>query len=213
MSITESNTTRYLRELADKKSGERYKALEEFASQKFIPIIHKEAADTLLYFIRTEQPRRILELGTAMGYSSIRMAEAVPGATVDTIERDPDMLKLARANVAAYGLTDRIHILAGDIDDVILTLSGPYDFIFIDAGKSHYQAYLERSLEIISPGGLIICDNVLVRGLIAQEGVQRKHSTIIWNMRGFLEDVSLDNRFHSMVLPVGDGLLIIKLKE
>lgn len=213
MNITELNTTKYLKEIADQKSGDRYQPMEDYARQKFIPIIHKEASDVLLYFIQTERPHRILELGTAMGYSSIRMADALEEVTVDTIERDPEMIALAQANVAAFGLTDRIRIFEGEIDEVLANLPGPYDVIFIDAGKSHYRAYLERSLEIISPGGLIICDNVLVRGLVAQEGVERKHSTIIMKMRSFIEDVSLDNRFNSMVLPVGDGLLIIKMKE
>lgn len=213
MKITEINTSNYLKEIADKKSGSRYQTMETYAAHKFIPIIHKEASDVLLYFIQTERPRRILELGTAMGYSSIRMAEASGDSTVDTIERDPAMIALAKANVTAFGLAHRIRILEGEIDEVLPTLPGPYDFIFIDGGKSHYRSYLERCLEIISPGGLIICDNVLVRGLVAHEGVERKHSTIIQNMRSFIEDVALDNRFYSMVLPVGDGLLIIKLKE
>lgn len=213
MNITDINTTKYLQEIADQKSGSRYQQMEDYARLRFIPIIHKEASDVLVYFIQTEQPKRILELGTAMGYSSIRMADTADGVLVDTIERDPEMIALAKANVATFGLAERIHIFEGEIDEVLAELPGPYDFIFIDAGKSHYRAYLERSLEIISPRGMIICDNVLVRGLVAQESVERKHSTIITKMRNFIEDVSLDNRFLSMVLPVGDGLLIIKMKE
>ena len=213
MSITEANTTRYLQEIADLKSGSQYRALEEYARAKYIPIIHKEAMDVLLYFIQTEKPRRILEMGTAMGYSSIRMAMADPGISVDTIERDKEMIALAHTNITSYGLTDRIRILEGDADEILAELSGPYDFIFMDAGKSHYKSYLERSAELISPGGMIVCDNVLVRGLVAQEGTERKHSTIIWNMRRFIEDASLDPRFHSMLLPAGDGLLILKTKE
>lgn len=213
MSITDPDTVRYLQELADKKSGPQFRAMERFARLKLIPIIHKESADVLLYFIRTEKPRRILELGTAMGYSAIVMASADGKTTVDTIERDKDMIRLATQNIAAFELKGRIRLIEGDIDEVLDTLPGPYDFAFIDAAKSHYRFYLEECLKRLSPGGMILCDNVLVRGLVAKEGVERKHSTIIQQMRGFLEDVSLDPRFHSMVLPAGDGLLVLKLRQ
>lgn len=213
MTITDPATVRYLRELAEAKTGNRFQAMERFARLKLIPIIHKESADVLLYFIRTEAPRRILELGTAMGYSAIVMASEDPGITLDTIERDEDMVSLARSNIAAFHLEERIRLYEGDIDDVLPDLTGPYDLAFIDAAKSHYRYYLEESVRRLSPGGMIICDNVLVRGLIAHEGVMRKHSTIIQQMRSFLEEISLDPRFHAMVLPVGDGLLVLKSRQ
>ena len=213
MSITDPQTKQYLREIAALKGDPRLTALEEYASRRFIPIIHKEAADCLLYFLRTQKAGRVLELGAAMWYSAIVMAGASPEITIDTIERDPGMIALARQNIKAFGLDDRITLHEGDILQVLDDLTGPYDFVFIDAGKSHYREYLEKILQLITPGAMIICDNILVRGLIAHEGVERKHSTIIMNMRQFIEEVSQDERFHSMVLPVGDGLLIIKCKE
>lgn len=213
MSITDPDTTRYLQAIAGLTSDERMKVMEDHARRRFIPIIHKEASAVLKYFIQTESPRRILELGTAMGYSSILMANSHEEITVDTIERDPDMIELARANIRAFGLQRRIRLLTGEIDQVLETLTGPYDFFFIDAGKSHYREYLERCLAMASPGALILCDNILVRGLVARVGVERKHSTIITKMRRFIEDVTRDPRFNSMVLPVGDGLMIIKCKE
>lgn len=204
---------RYLQGIADLKSGGALKVLEDYARARFIPILHKEAADVLLYFIGRESPRRILELGTAMGYSAILMARSDEAITIDTMERDPDMIQLARANLRAFALEERVTIHEGDIDDRLDDLSGPYDLIFIDAGKSHYRDYFYRCLEKLNPGGMIICDNILVRGLVAKEFVERKHSTIIWNMRGFIEEVSTDPRFWTTLLPVGDGLFIIHCKE
>lgn len=213
MSITEENTTRYLQAIAGLTTDPRMKDLEDFAQRQIIPIIHKEASAVLKYLIETERPKRVLELGTAMAYSSILMANTDPKIQVDTIERDPEMIKLARANIRAFGLDNRIRLFEGEITDVLKNLTGPYDFIFIDAGKSHYREYLDRCLELASPGATFFCDNVLVRGLVAKEGIVRKQSTIIMNMRKFIEEVTLDERFHSMVLPVGDGLMIIKCKE
>ena len=141
------------------------------------------------------------------------MANSDPEIQVDTIERDPEMIKLARANIRAFGLDDRIQLFEGEITVVLKNLTGAYDFIFIDAGKSHYREYLDLCLELASPRATFFCDNVLVRGLVAQEGIVRKQSTIIMNMRKFIKEVTLDERFHSMVLPVGDGLMIIKCKE
>lgn len=216
MSINDPDIIQYLRQIAELKSDGTLKSLEDYATSQVIPIIHKEAGDVLRYFIRTEEPERILELGTAIGYSAILMARENDRIRVDTVERDAEMIKMAEANIREFGLSERIRILPGEAQEVLSGLKAnvaPYDFIFMDAGKSHYGSYLELAMDLIASGGLIICDNVLVRGLVAKEGVQRKHSTAILNMRQFIEDVSLDDKFHSMVLPVGDGLLIIKVKS
>ncbi len=213
MSITEKDTTRYLQMIAGLTTDEGMIEMETFAQRQIIPIIHKEASAVLKYFIETERPKRILELGTAMAYSSILMANRDSEIQVDTIERDPNMIKLARANIRAFDLAERIQLMEGEIDQILKELTGPYDFFFIDAGKSHYREYLDRCLEIANPSAMFFCDNILVRGLIAKEGIVRKQSTIIMNMRKFIEEVTLDKRFHSMVLPVGDGLMIIKCKE
>lgn len=216
MSITDPEVVEYLQSIAGLKSDGALQPVEDYAGARIIPIIHKEAADVLLYFVRTERPKRILELGTAIGYSAMLMARVDEGIEVDTIERDPAMRTLAEANFQAYGLQRRIRILAGEAEEVLGRLTeegGVYDLIFMDAGKSHYKTYLRLAMELIRPGGLIICDNVLVRGLVARSGIQKKHSTAIMNMRRFIEEASLDPRFDSMLLPVGDGLLIMKVRR
>lgn len=216
MSITDPDIVQYLQRIAELKSDGALKELEDYARARVIPIIQKEASDVLLYFIRTEQPARILEIGTAIGYSAILMARENDRIQLQTIERDAAMRTLAEANFRKFGLRDRIRILPGEAQDVLTGLAqghDPYDLIFMDAGKSHYSTYLRLAMDLIAPGGLIICDNVLVRGLVAREEVQRKHSTAVLNMRRFIEEVALDERFDSMLLPVGDGLLIMKIKS
>ncbi len=213
MSLLDPDITTYLQGIADLKTGGALNDMVDYARRRFIPVIHQEAADCLLFFLRLQKPRRLLELGTAMGYSACLMVGALPEMTIDTIERDPDMIALARMHFQRLGLTSRINLLEGDIDELLDPLPGPYDFIFIDAGKAHYREYFYSCLSKLTPGGMIVCDNILVRGLVARELVERKHSTIIHRMRQFIEEVSLDARFDSTLLPVGDGLLIIKYKE
>lgn len=213
MSLLDPDITSYLQGIADLKTGGALNDMADYARRRYIPVIHPEAADVLLFFIRLQKASRLLELGTAMGYSACLMATAAPELTIDTIERDPDMIALAKTHIQRLELTDRITLLEGDIDEVLDPLPGPYDFIFIDAGKAHYREYFYSCLKKLTPGGMIVCDNILVRGLVTRDLVERKHSTIIHRMRQFIEDVSLDRRFDTTLLPVGDGLLIIKDKE
>lgn len=216
MNITDPEIVQYLRNLAERKSDGQLKEMEEAAKKRVIPIIHKEASDVLLFFLRSERPGRILEIGTAIGYSAILMARESKAILVDSIERDMAMVTEASANIQQFGLEDQIRILPGEADEILKGLvrrGDPYDLIFMDAGKSHYSEYLETALQLLSPGGLILCDNVLIRGLVAQEEIPRKHATAILNMRRFIEEVSLDESLISTLISTGDGMLLIRKKK
>ena len=216
MNITDPEIVQYLRNLAERKSDGQLKEMEEAAKKRVIPIIHKEASDVLLFFLRSERPGRILEIGTAIGYSAILMARESKAILVDSIERDMAMVTEASANIQKFGLEDQIQILPGEADEILKDLvrrGDPYDLIFMDAGKSHYSEYLETALQLLSPGGLILCDNVLIRGLVAQEEIPRKHATAILNMRRFIEEVSLDESLISTLISTGDGMLLIRKKK
>ena len=216
MNITDPEIVQYLRNLAERKSDGQLKEMEEAAKKRVIPIIHKEASDVLLFFLRSERPGRILEIGTAIGYSAILMARESKAVLVDSIERDMAMVTEASANIQKFGLEDQIQILPGEADEILKDLvrrGDPYDLIFMDAGKSHYSEYLETALQLLSPGGLILCDNVLIRGLVALEEIPRKHATAILNMRRFIEEVSLDESLISTLISTGDGMLLIRKKK
>ncbi len=212
--ITDEKVIKYLRDLADKKRGSRFQTMEEFAAAGYVPIIQKEASEVLLFFVKMNKMKRIMELGTAIGYSAIRMADLAEDIVIDTIERDPAMISLARHNIAHYGMSHRIRIHEGEITPVMKTLPGDYDLVFIDAGKSHYQEYLEEALKHLRQDGIIICDNVLVRGMVADPGImQKKHATAINGMKRFILGVTEHDDLESVLIPVGDGLLVIRRKE
>ncbi|PKK39187.1 O-methyltransferase family protein [Clostridiaceae bacterium JG1575] len=214
MNITQTETARYLKEIARRKQEPDLLAMEDFAQGRFIPILQKEAGEVLRFFVAWQAPQRILELGCAIGYSAILMARAAgPRVHIDTLEREDALCDLAEAFIAERELSEQITVHRGEIDELLPTLSGPYDFVFMDAGKSHYSEYLKKVLPLLSPQGVILCDNVLVRGLVAAQGTYRKHSTAILSMRSFIEEASFMARFTTAILPVGDGMLIMKDKE
>lgn len=212
--ITEENTVRYLRNLVDSKRGEKYSFMEKSAKEDYVPIIQKESSDTLVFLTRMIKPKRILELGCAIGYSAILMADCDKRIRIDTIEKNPDMIERASKNIEIMEMTDRINVLEGDISEVLDTLNGPYDLVFIDAAKSHYREYLEKCLKLISEDGTIICDNVLIDGKVAlDETTDKKHARYINRMKEFVRETFIDERFDTTVLPVGDGLMIIRRKD
>jgi predicted O-methyltransferase YrrM len=184
--------------------------LEEYATVNHVPIIQKDAGQLLETLVYMARPLRILELGTAIGYSSILMSRcAGPEARITTIERSKDMVETAKGNIKKYGYDDRIDVLEGDCLELLEGLEGKYDFIFMDAGKSHYSDFFPHCNRLLSSGGVIVSDNVLFRGMIASdELVEKRMATIVKKMRQYLEMLSANEEFHTSVIPIGDGIAI-----
>lgn len=222
--ITDANVSNYIRDNIEKKFQnnfekffyEKIKKLEESAIENYVPIIQKDSLDILLYLIKDLKPKNILELGTAIGYSSI-LFNYVGKCKIDTLERDEDMYSQALKNIKDFGMEKDINVIKGEILDSFKILkeeNKTYDFIFIDAGKSHYQTYLENSLEVLTEGGLIVCDNILFDGKVCQEEItDKKNKTIIQRMKKFISDVYENDELESTLIANGDGLLLIKRKE
>ena len=160
--------------------------------------------------INIKKPKKILELGTAIGYSAILMEMACnKNCEIVTVERDQNMINLAEENISKYGFSDNIKIVQGDCLEVLENLEGQFDLIFMDAGKAHYNHFLPHCLRLLSEDGVIIADNVLFRGMIASnELVKRRKITIVKRMRKFLEMVSVEE-FITSVIPMGDGIAVI----
>ncbi len=212
--ITDQSVIKYIRENIDIKRENLLSEMEEYALLNHIPIIQKEASDVLLFLIKLLKPERILEMGTAMGYSSILMALTNPDTKIDTLERNNEMVLLANINIKKYSLENRIKVFEGEIDDTMGKLENKYDMVFIDAGKSHYSKYFHLALERLNEKGVIICDNVLINGEVAiDEILDKKHATSILKMKKFIAEVNGDKGFDSVIVPVGDGLMIIKRKD
>ncbi|QPJ85712.1 O-methyltransferase [Sarcina sp. JB2] len=186
--------------------------LEKFAIENRVPIIQKETAKFLEFMISMKEPNNILELGTAIGYSSILMSKTLNNkCKITTIERDEKMINLAKENIKSFGLEDNIEIKEGECLEILEELDDKYDLIFMDAGKGHYNHFLPHCLRLLSDKGVIIADNVLFRGMVASDDlVKRRKITIVKRMRTYLDIVSNDKNLITTVIPMGDGIALTK---
>lgn len=209
--VTFDYMEQYLRNLIPENQGE-LKYLEEFAKENNVPIIQKEGAKFLEFMVSIKEPKKILELGTAIGYSAILMSRvAKEKCHITTIERDDAMIKYATENIKKFNLENTIKIISGDCLEVLENLDEKFDLIFIDAGKGHYNHFLPHCLRLLSDDGIIIADNVLFRGMVASdELVKRRKITIVKRMRAYLDIVSNDKDLITTVIPMGDGIALTK---
>lgn len=181
-----------------------------------VPILRPDAAALLKMLTALKKPHRILEAGTAIGYSAILMAAAAGQETrIDTVEIDEDTAATARKNMKTAGLSGRIRVITGDAGEVFSCLSGPYDMIFLDSSKSHYLDLYEDVKRLLAPGGLLICDNVIFYGKIsdAPENAPHKHRTIVTKLRAFLEKLCNDDDYICSIIEAGDGMALAVKKE
>jgi predicted O-methyltransferase YrrM len=207
--ITHDYMEDYLRSLIPDNVG-ILKELEDFAKENAVPIVQKETAKFLQFMITLKKPKKILELGTAIGYSSILMNLASGGSNkITTIERDEKIIEIAKMNLEKYNLYSNIEILQGDCLEILEGLEGSYDMIFMDAGKGHYNHFLPHCLRLLGPDGVIVADNVLFRGMVAsKELVKRRKITIVKRMKNYLDLVSKDENLVTTILPMGDGIAL-----
>ena len=210
--ITEDAVTRYLRKTVRPQTGHMLE-MERYAKEHFIPIVQQEAGCFLKVLSAIINPKRILEMGTAIGYSALLMAQATE-AQIVSIERDEEIYCMALENVAACGMQNRICLLHGEVENEVRNLPGQFEFIYIDAAKGQSPVHFALALEKIAPNGVILTDNVLYRGMVTAEGdVGHKHRTIVTRLREFLEMLCTDERFETAILPIGDGMALTRVRS
>jgi predicted O-methyltransferase YrrM len=160
--------------------------------------------------VKIQRPARILEVGTAIGYSALIMAAASKGKFhIDTIEILEETASLAERNIQRSGFGSNIRVLRGDAFEILQCLTTPYDMIFLDASKGQYPEYLPECLRLIREGGVILSDNVLYRGLVAQKGhVDHKHRTIAVRLGEYLDSLCKNPLLDTAIIPIGDGLAV-----
>lgn len=205
----------YIRSLLPPRIG-TIGELEKYAIENNVPIIHPEVAQFLRVLIKSNKVKNILEVGTAIGYSAGIMAEAAGvDSRITTIERDDNMFELAESNIEALKLKENIKILKGDALEVLANIDGSFDLVFLDAAKGHYDAFLPLCLKLLKTGGLLVCDNVLFRGMVASNHLLiRRKITIVKRMRKYLTHISAMPELETVVLPIGDGIAFsTKLEE
>ncbi|MBN3556256.1 O-methyltransferase [Fictibacillus nanhaiensis] len=186
--------------------------MEQYAKEHNVPIMDLTGMETLLSYVRLKKPKRILEVGTAIGYSAIRMALAYENAEIISIERDEERYNIAKDNVTSFHLESRITLLFGDANELQSQVENyaPYDFIFIDAAKGQYQNFFDHYSSMLSPDGIIVTDNVLFRGYVADEsGLEsRRLRSLVKKIRSFNEYMMQHPDYQSSILPVGDGMMV-----
>lgn len=213
MIITNERVADYLETLYEPLTEELAQLRKE-SEEKLIPIILKDAETFLCNLLRMKRPARILEIGTAVGYSACCMAEVLPDCHITTIESSEKTTEIARDNISRLGYSDRIDVLCGPGQDVLDSLEGPYDFVFIDAAKSHYMTFWEKSVRICNKDAVIISDNILMKGktVLDRMEVIRRYRTSHGKMRSYLEYIANTDEADTSFLPIGDGIAFSVLK-
>ena len=185
--------------------------IEKEAIADEVPIIRKEMGNLLKVLLQLVQPERILEVGTAVGYSSILMSENMPhNSTITTIENYDKRIPVAKNNFKRAGKEDVITLIEGDAIEVLKTLDGPYDFIFMDAAKGQYINYLPDIKRVLRKGGLLISDNILQEGEIVESryAVTRRNRTIHARIREYVYELTHSEDFVTSIVPIGDGITL-----
>jgi len=173
-----------------------------------IPVILDESLNMLLLAVKMRRPKKILEIGTAVGMSGVCMLQAVPEAGLVTVEQNENSYYEAKRNFEKFGVSGRVRAILGDAGDVVRCYDPYFDFIFLDGAKARYYDYLPDLKRLLSKGGVLFADNVLFRGFVEMEKVPHSEMTIVRNMRAFIDDLVADARYTTSLIDIGDGLLI-----
>ncbi|MBD5106452.1 MAG: O-methyltransferase [Lachnospiraceae bacterium] len=182
--------------------------LEAYARKTDVPIIRKEMQSLLKTLLVMNKPKQILEVGTAIGFSALLMAEAAPEAHITTIEKYEKRIPLAKENFQRFGKEKQITLLEGDAAKILKELTGTFDFIFMDAAKGQYIHFLPEVLRLLNRGGILLSDNILQDGDIIQSrfAVTKRNRTIHARMREYLYILKHHEQLETAILPLGDGV-------
>lgn len=193
--------------------SELYK-IKQNALENHIPIIMDDTLDIIGRYLEEIKPTKILEIGTAVGYSAMCFSEYLSkNGRIDTIERDEERIKEAKINVKKVGVAEIIKIYEGDAVEILPTLNEKYDAIFIDAAKGKYPFFLKESLRMIKENGIIFADNILYKGYVMSDYNKHKQRTAVRNLREYIQEVSKNPNLKTEILEVGDGLAVSRYKK
>ena len=182
----------------------KQKALEEH-----IPIIMDDTLEVVDKILKETKPKKILEIGTAVGYSAMCFSEYLQeGGIIDTIERDEERIVEAKENIKKVGVTEKINILEGDAVEILPTLNNKYDAVFIEAAKGKYTFFLEQALRMLDKKGIIFADNILYKGYVLSDYNKHKQRTAVRNLREYIKQTTENEKLETEILEVGDGLAI-----
>lgn len=208
--INEERLVSYINSL-DRGNNEILNRIEKEALEGNVPIIRKETQSLLKTLVELTRPARILEAGTAVGFSALLMAFAGDkNSKITTIENYEKRIPVAKENFKLAGMEDRITLLPGDACEIMKDLEGPFDMIFIDSAKGQYIHMLPDAKRLLSTGGLLVSDNILQDGEVIESrfAVTRRNRTIHARMRDYLYELKHDEELETSIIPIGDGITI-----
>ena len=193
---------------------EELKIIKEKAIYEHIPIIMDDTLEVVDKILKELKPKKILEIGTAVGYSAMCFSEyLLDGGKIDTIERDEERIKQAKENIKRVGVEEKINIYEGDAVEILPTLEEKYDMVFIDAAKGKYPFFLKEALRMLNNNGIILADNILYKGYVMSDYNKHKQRTAVRNLREYIAEVTSNPNLETQILEVGDGLAITKIKK
>lgn len=195
----------------DTKNSSLLEEIEQEARLADVPIIRREMQSFLKVLLMIQKPLKILEVGTAVGFSALLMSEHAPeDCRITTIENYEKRIPIARANFRRAGKEDVITLIEGDAAEVLKTLEGTYDFVFMDAAKGQYIHYLPDVMRLLAPGGVLVSDNVMQDGDVIESrfAVERRNRTIHARMREYLYELKHNEALETSIIPLGDGVAV-----
>ncbi len=209
--ITNEKIIDYVESLTPARS-EIIQEMEEYARMNHVPIMELVSIETVIQLLRLTNPTNILEIGTAIGYSAIRIAKALPNAKIVTIEREESRYKLACAYIEKMNLQSQITYLYGDALELSEKVASftPFDVLFMDAAKGQNQRFFEL-YEPLTKQGMIITDNVLFKGLVAEDRIEKRHiRALVRKIKQYNEWLMNHPNYHTTIMPIGDGIAVSK---
>ncbi len=193
---------------------ELLKEIEKYGRDNKIPILLDDSLEYISNILEKVKPYRILEIGTAIGFSAINFSKYLSeNGRIDTIEIESLRVEQALENIQKVGVSNQIRVIEGDALDILPYLVEKYDVVFIDAAKGKYNEFFEHAKRLCKAGGYIIADNVLYKGMVQSDYNKHKQRTAVNKLRLFIDTVLNDEKLESELLDIGDGLMISKVKE
>ena len=200
---------KYTASLVKLHIDERIQARREDALRRGIPVADDETLNFLVVLLQAIQPKRILEVGTAVGLSGAAMLSVCPNARLTTMELEEERYLEAKQNFADFGISERVNAYMGDAGEILAMMDGEYDFVFLDGPKAQYEKYLFDLKRLMKPGATLFADDVLLYGWVSgEEPTPHKRQSIVDKIRSYLNTITADKDFSTSVIDIGDGVAL-----